>query len=69
MEFLKSLVEKTSLATQPNCGNLLKTSDTTSLEKSLEGTRVMTGSNGNNAEGGTIRSQAPKIKARLKSKA
>ena len=37
-------------ATQPNCGNLLKNSNTTSLEKSLEGTRVMTGSNGNNLE-------------------
>jgi len=66
--FLITVVNQ-HLATQPNCGNLLKTSDTTSLEKSLEGTRVMTGSNGNNAEGGTIRSQAPKIKARLKSKA
>ena len=37
-------------ATQPNCGKLLKNSDTTSLERSLEGTRVMTGSNGNNSE-------------------
>jgi hypothetical protein len=46
-------------ATQPNCGELLKSSDTTSIGKPLEGTRVMTGSNGNNSEDGTIRSQAP----------
>lgn len=67
-DFLRSL-QNNNIATESNCGKLLKTSDTTSLEKSLEGTQVMTGSNGNNAEGGTIRSQAPKIKARLKSKA
>ena len=66
IEFLKSLV-KTSLATQSNCGNLLKASDTTSIEKSIEGPRVMTGSNGNNSEDWTIRSQAPKYKVKYKS--
>jgi hypothetical protein len=67
-DFLLTVVNQ-HLATGSNCGNLLKPSDTTSLEKSLEGTRVMTGSNGNNSDDGTIRSQAPKIKVKLRSKA
>jgi hypothetical protein len=69
IDFLITLSNQ-HFATKPNCGNPLESSATTSNEKLLEGSRVMTGSEGNNAEDRTIRSQAPKkFKAKLKSKA
>lgn len=48
------------LATQSNCGNILRAFATTPLEKSDGGTRLIAVPNGNNAKDWTIRSQAPK---------
>jgi hypothetical protein len=50
IDFLIKLSKNQHFATKPNCGNPLESSATTSNEKLLEGSRVMTGSEGNNAE-------------------
>lgn len=60
-ELYNRLVSFFKDATKPNCGNIPQYCSTTFSRKLQEGTRVMTETNGNNEQYGTIRNQTSNI--------